>query len=153
MRMSKWNIPLILKRMLEVLMVLGPAFMIALPFIIQLKAVNHLLVADEPHTWLTFAFIEVCGVFCWLILLMLRRLLTTVIKSTPFVYENVKCLKNISYLCAAAAIVLLVKTFVNFSVMTPMIAILALLSSMFCQTLAMVFDKAVRIKDENDLTI
>ena len=149
--MGKWNIPLILKRMLEVLMVLGPAFMIALPFIFRLDSpkVNVIF----PGRWITFTFVEVCGVFCWLILLMLQRLLTTVIKRSPFVYENVKYLKYISYLCAAAALVLLVKTFLDFSVMTPVIAILALLSSMFCQTLAMVFDKAVRIKDENDLTI
>ncbi len=149
--MSKWNIPLILKRMLEVLMVLGPLFMVALFFIFRLDSptVSEIF----PGQWITFMFVEVCGVFCWLILLMLQRLLTTVIKSTPFVYENVKYLKYISYLCAAAALVLLIKTFADFSVMTPIVAILALLSSMFCQTLAMVFDKAVRIKDENDLTI
>jgi hypothetical protein len=137
--------------MLEALMVLGPAFMIALPFIFRLDSPKVDIIF--PSQWMTLAFVEVCGVFCWLILLMLRRLLTTVTKSTPFVYENVKHLKYISYLCAAAALVLIIKTFVDFSVMTPVIAILALLSSMFCQTLAMVFDKAVRIKDENDLTI
>lgn len=149
--MAKWNIPLILKRMLEVLMVLGPLFMISLFFIFRLDSptVSQLF----PGEWITFTFVEVCGVFCWFILLMLQRLLTTVIKKSPFVYENVKFLKYISYLCAMAALVLLIKSFVDFSVMTPIVAILALLSSMFCQTLAMVFDKAIRIKDENDLTI
>ena len=152
--MGKWNIPLILKRMLEVLMVLGPAFMIALPFIFQFDAVRVYLVSDfQPNPWVTFGFIEICGVCCWIILLLLRRLLSTVIKSGPFVFENAKTFKHISYVCTAAALVLLVKTFVDFSIMTPIIAILALLSSFFCQTLAMVFDKAVRIKDENDLTI
>ncbi|MBT7121499.1 MAG: DUF2975 domain-containing protein [Clostridia bacterium] len=49
--------------------------------------------------------------------------------------------------------VLIVKSFVDFSILTPVIAVLALLSSMFCQTLAAVFDKAIRLKAENDLTI
>jgi hypothetical protein len=140
--------------MLEALMVLGPAFMIVLPFIFRLAPVKEYFVSDiQTNPWVTFGFIEACGVCCWLILLLLRRLLNTVTKSSPFVFENVKTFKYISYVCAAAALLLLVKTFVDFSVMTPIIAILALLSSMFCQTLAMVFDKAVRIKDENDLTI
>jgi len=150
--MGKWNIPLILKRMLEVLMVLAPVLMLALPAIIIW--VKSLLVTQIfPHGWITLAFIEVSAVFCWLILLMLRRLLTTVIESSPFLYENVQCLKRISYFSAAIALLMLIKTFVDFSVMTPIIAILGLLSSLFCQTLAMVFDKAIRIKDENDLTI
>jgi hypothetical protein len=149
--MSKWNIPLILKRMLEVLMVLGPVLMIAMPFVIGVK--NPLISQLFPHQWLTFVFIEACGVCCWFILLLLHRLLATITRSTPFVFENVKTFKYISYVCAVAALVLIVKTFVDFSVMTPFIAILALLASLFCQTLAMVFDKAVRIKDENDLTI
>ena len=41
----------------------------------------------------------------------------------------------------------------DFTVLTPVVAVLAVLASLFCQTLAAVFDKAVRLKDENDLTI
>jgi len=77
----------------------------------------------------------------------------TVINSKPFVFDNVKYLKYISYLCAAAALILIIKTFIDFSVLTPVVAVVAMLSSLFCQTLAAVFDKAIRIKDENDLTI
>ena len=33
------------------------------------------------------------------------------------------------------------------------VAVIALLASLFCQVLAAVFDKAIRIKNENDLTI
>jgi hypothetical protein len=148
--MSKWNIPLILKRMLEVLLVLAPILMVALPFIFRLDSP---VVGKVFPSWVTLVFIEASAVFCWLILLMLRRLLATVIDSSPFVYKNVQCLKRISYFCAVIALLMLIKTFLDFSVMTPIIAILALLSSFFCQTLAMVFDKAVRIKAENDLTI
>jgi hypothetical protein len=140
--------------MLEIVLVLAPMLMIALPLLIAPHTdYDAIFSGSAKNRWVTLIFLEACGVFCWLIVLLLRRLLGTVIKSSPFVYENVKCLKYISYLCAAAALVLIAKTFVDFSVMTPVIAILALLSSMFCQTLAMVFDKAVRIKDENDLTI
>lgn len=148
--MGKWNIPLILKRMIEVLLVLAPILMVVLPFVFRLDSP---VVGKVFPSWVTLVFIESSAVFCWLILLMLRRLLTTVTETSPFVFENVQCLKRISYFCAAIALLMLIKTFLDFSVMTPIIAILALLSSLFCQTLAMVFDKAVRIKDENDLTI
>jgi hypothetical protein len=98
-------------------------------------------------------FLEICGIFCWLILLFLHRLLKTVLESSPFVYKNVSCLKYISYLCAVIAFVLIIKTFADFSILTPVVAVIALLASLFCQTLAAVFDKAIRLKDENDLTI
>lgn len=156
MAFSKWNIPLILKRMVEILLIISPLIMIALPFVFSGLAdefVNVHISSDAQNRWVTFAFLEVCGVFCWFILLLLQKLLKTVIKSSPFEYQNVTYLKNISYLCAAAAFVLIVKTFVDFSVLTPVLAVLSLLSSLFCQTLAAVFDKAIRLKDENDLTI
>lgn len=155
MSKSQWNIPLVLKRMIECLLVLGALLTIALPFV-WLYGPDSVISFLTEHTrshWMTLVFLETCGVICWFILLYLQKLLKTVIGSTPFVHCNVKYLKYISYFCALAALALLIKTFVDFSIMTPVVAILALLSSLFCQTLAAVFDKAIRLKDENDLTI
>jgi hypothetical protein len=156
MFMSKVNIPLILKRTLEALLVISPLILIALPFLVapmtQDTVVSHVSSAAQ-NRWVTLAFLEVCGAICWVILLFLQRLLSTVIKTSPFETINVRYLKYISYLCAGAAVVLIAKSIVDFSILTPVLAVLALLSGMFCQTLAAVFDKAIRIKEENDLTI
>ncbi len=156
MMADRWNIPLILQRMLEVLLVVSPVIIIAVPFIFAYfdpEFVNTYIAGDAQNKWATLTFIEICSVCCWLILLFLQKLLKTVNISSPFVYKNVLYLKYISYICAFVALVLIVKTFVDFSVMTPVVAILGLLSSLFCQTLAAVFDKAIKLKDENDLTI
>ncbi|MGI5849477.1 MAG: DUF2975 domain-containing protein [Christensenellales bacterium] len=156
MNISKWNIPLILKRMLELLLILSPVLMIVLPFLIaplEQDVVTTYISSYAQNRWVTLGFLEITGVFCWVILLVLQKLLKTVIESSPFVYINVRYLKYISYLCAAAALILIVKTFVDFSVLTPVFAVVSLLGSLFCQTLAAVFDKAIRLKDENDLTI
>lgn len=155
MGISKWNIPLILKRMLEVVMVLGIALMIAVPFILAPMEHTHVseISGSSQNIWITIMFLEICGIFCWFILLFLHRLLKTVLESTPFVYKNVSYLKYISYLCAVIAFVLVIKTFADFSILTPVVAVIAMLASLFCQTLAAVFGKAVRLKDENDLTI
>lgn len=152
---GKWNIPLILKHMLEVVMVLGIVLMIVLPFIVVPLGRDHesVISGSSNNIVVTLIFLEICGAFCWGILFYLQRLLKTVIESTPFVYKNVKYLKYISYLCAIVAVVLIVKTFADFSILTPVVAVIALLASLFCQTLAAVFDKAIRLKDENDLTI
>ncbi len=151
-----WNIPMVLKRMLEILLVLSPLLLIALPFIfasLDQDTVRMHVSSDANNRWVTLAFIEICGVFCWVILLMLQKLLATIIRTSPFVSENVRHLKIISYMCAATAFVLIAKSFVDFSILTPVVAIIALLASLFCQTLAAVFDKAITLKDENDLTI
>jgi hypothetical protein len=155
MGISRWNIPLILKRMLEVVMVLGLALIIVLPFIIIPMSQDQASVisGSSNNIVTTLIFLEICGAFCWVILVFLQRMLKTVIETTPFEYKNVKYLKYISYLCATVAVVLIVKTFADFSILTPVVAVIALLASLFCQTLAAVFDKAIRLKDENDLTI
>lgn len=153
---DRWNIPLVLERMLEVLLVVSPLIIIGLPFIfahVNPGFIDTHISGGSQDRWLAFTFIEVCSVCCWFILLFLQKLLRTVNVSSPFVIKNVRYLKYISYICAFMALVLIVKTFVDFSVMTPVVAILGLLSSLFCQTLAWVFDKAIRLKDENDLTI
>lgn len=153
---GRWNIPRILQRMLEVLLIVSPVVILAMPFIfmyVDPEFVNRNIAGGAQDRWLAFIFIEICSVCCWFILLFLQKLLKTVNESSPFVYKNVLFLKYISYICAFTAFVLIVKTFVDFSVMTPVVAILGLLSCLFCQTLAWVFDKAIRLKDENDLTI
>ncbi|MFA5675777.1 MAG: DUF2975 domain-containing protein [Christensenellales bacterium] len=155
MSRSEWNIPIILKRMIECLLIPGVLLIIALPiaWIFGPRAIRDFFAGHTNDQWITYIFLQISAVLCWLILFFLRRLLTIVIKSSPFIYCNVLYLKYISYLCAFAALVLFVKTFLDFSVLTPVVAVLAVLSSLFCQTLAAVFDKAIRLKDENDLTI
>ncbi len=155
MSRSEWNIPIILKRMIECLLIPGALLILALPvaWITGPSAIRDFFAGHTDNQWITFIFLQISAVLCWFILYYLWRLLTTVIKSSPFVYCNVLYLKYISYFCAFAALVLIVKTFVDFSVLTPVVAVLAALSSLFCQTLAAVFDKAIRLKDENDLTI
>lgn len=155
MFLSKFNIPKVLKGILVVLLILSPVFMILMPYLFGLVS-EEVVVSDISivnSKAVTLVFFETCGVMCWFTLLFLYKILNTVIKSTPFVYENVRYLKYISYLFAAAGVILIVKSVLDFSILTPVIAILALLASMFCQTLAAVFDKAIRIKEENDLTI
>ena len=153
---SLWNIPLILQRLLEITLVLGTIFIIALPFMTALmdeRIINGYFTGTSNDKWLSFALLEMCCLCCWFIIVFLRKLLKTVIKSSPFVFNNVLYLKYTSYVCAAAALVLVVKSLIDFTVLTPVVAVLAVLASLFCQTLAAVFDKAIRLKDENDLTI
>jgi hypothetical protein len=151
-----WNIPLILKRMLEIMMIFGAMFIVALPIMTALMnehIINGYFTGASNNKWLSFALLEMVGVCCWFILFFLQKLLKTVIESSPFVYKSVLYLKYTSYVCAAAALVLIAKSLADFTVLSPVVAILAVLASLFCQTLAAVFDKAVRLKDENDLTI
>lgn len=156
MNFSKWNIPLILKRMVELLLVVSPLIMIVLPIVFagisQETVITHVS-SYSLNRWVTLTFLEICGILCWFVLFLLQKFLKILIESSPFVYKNVSYLKYISYLCAGAALVLIVKTFVDFSILTPVVAVLALGSSLFCQIIAAAFDKAIRLKDENDLTI
>lgn len=151
-----WNIPLILKRMLEIMMVLGAVFIVALPWMTAMmseRIISGYFTGASNDKWLSFTFLELVALCCWFILFFLQKLLKTVLESSPFVYKNVLYLKYTSYVCAAAALVLIGKSLADFTVLSPVVAVIALLASLFCQTLAAVFDKAVRLKDENDLTI
>ncbi len=92
----------------------------------------------------------VCGI---LIIRQLRRMMTTVIQESCFVYENVKSLNTMAVLSLCIVVMFTIKICILPTPATLVIIFVFFIASLFCEVLAHVFVQAVNYKEENDLTI
>ncbi len=95
----------------------------------------------------------ISGVFAILILGELRKMFSTVLKDDCFVESNVISLKRMSIYSFAIVAVTLFRLFIYFTPSVSIIVIVFLIAGLFSRVLAIVFDKAVSYKRENDFTI
>ena len=92
----------------------------------------------------------ICGL---IIVLCLRKMVRTVTEKNCFVSENTRSLKVMGRVSLVITVLFLVK-----SVMIPtpasfIIVLTFFIAGMFSHVLSLVFEEAVRFKEENDLTI
>ena len=97
--------------------------------------------------------IMIAGAAALLILYELRKMMKTVTDDDCFVDANVKSLYRMGTYAFIITAIKLLRCFVYFTPGAVIIAGVFLFAGLFSKVLARVFDKAVRYKQENDLTI
>lgn len=98
------------------------------------------------------AFLTVAALMACHILVELMFVMRTV-QGDPFVLKNVYALFRMGATAELAALLFLIKSFLDFTPMTAVCALVMLLSGLFALVMAEVFKRAVAFKQENDLTI
>ncbi len=93
------------------------------------------------------------GIASVFIMRQLRKMFKTIKAGDPFVVDNVKSLGNVGIAAWCIGLVYVLKLFFLPTVSTVMIVIIFVCGGLFCFTLSRLFETAVRIKLENDLTI
>jgi hypothetical protein len=106
------------------------------------------------------------GIALLSIMYYLRRIIDTLIKVTPFVWDNVKSLKRIAAACFIVAGCYFIIFFVNAQyrdfkfvtidirgVHTDIEFLIFFFAGCFIMVLAQVFKQAVEVKEENDFTV
>ncbi|MBO4913129.1 MAG: DUF2975 domain-containing protein, partial [Butyrivibrio sp.] len=93
------------------------------------------------------------GAAALLILYELRKMMKTVTDDDCFVDANVKSLYRMGTYAFIITAIKLLRCFVYFTPGAVIIAGVFLFAGLFSKVLARVFDRAVRYKQENDLTI
>ena len=107
----------------------------------------------KNHYWLNTILFMLSGVGAVLIIRELRRMFRTVLAEDCFVYQNVVSLRRMGRLGLAIAAVTAVRLAVIFTPATVIIIIVFFIAALFSFVLSQVFDRAVKYKEENDLTI
>lgn len=95
----------------------------------------------------------VLGVSALVLLRELRRIFGTVLAENCFVQENVVSLRKMGNWSFFIAGMSLVRSIVYVTVAMLLVILVFLVAGMFSKVLALVFEEAVRYKEENDLTI
>lgn len=110
---------------------------------------SHLEGLDLP---LILIYVSV-GIVCIAATWILRGILRTVVEGRCFIQENVTGLKRIS-ICFLLLVIFLVCRGIIYLTMAILIdTFLFFIAFVFCRVVALVFQEAVRYKEENDLTI
>ena len=109
--------------------------------------------AITDHFLFAMVSIMLAGAFALLILFELRKMMKTVIDDNCFVEANVKSLYRMGTYAFVIAGIKIFRCFVYFTTAAVVIAGVFLFAGLFSKVLARVFDRAVKYKQENDLTI
>ena len=95
----------------------------------------------------------VLGVAALVLIQELRKMFRTVLTENCFVMENVMSLRkmgNWSFFIAGMSVV---RSIVYLTVAMAVVVLVFIIAGLFSKVLALVFEEAVRYKEENDLTI
>ena len=145
-RLSRWT-----KFLLDVMFWGGIAVTASLPFSMKWLGayVPQLQESYEESVIIYF----VLGVSAVVLIRELRKIFATVLKEDCFVMENVVSLRkmgNWSFFIAGMSVV---RSIVYVTIAMLVVIFVFLIAGLFSKVLAMVFEEAVRYKEENDFTI
>lgn len=144
--LTKWT-----KLLLDIMFWGGIAITATLPFSIKWLG-NYLPFLAQSYQESVIIYF-VLGVSAVVLLRELRRIFKTVIDQNCFVMENVTSLRkmgNWSFFIAGMSVV---RSIVYMTVAMAVVIFVFLIAGLFSKVLAMVFEEAVRYKEENDLTV
>lgn len=113
------------------------------------KHYSHLNGLDLPMIIIYMLVGIVCIAATW----TLRGILRTVVEGNCFVQENVTGLQKISIGFLCLVILLVCRAFIYLTMAILIDIFLFFIAFVFCRVVALVFQEAVRHKEENDLTI
>jgi hypothetical protein len=152
-----------LKHVLNFLILAGAiVYLFVLKGAFALEGMNRI----SPMTVLTTVLFISGGLALLSIMYYLRRIIDSLIKVTPFIWDNVKSLKRIAAACFVVAGCYIINCFVNAQykdfkfvsidskgVHTDIEFLIFLFAGCFILVLSQVFKQAVEVKEENDFTI
>lgn len=140
------------KYLLDLMFFGGILVTASLPFSIKWIGNHYLPELLESYEEIVIIYF-VLGVSAVKLIWELRKIFKTVLREDCFVMENVVCLKkmgNWSFFIAGMSVV---RSIVYATVAMAVVILVFIIAGLFSKVLAMVFEEAVRYKEENDLTI
>ena len=151
LREKKFTLAKGTKYLLDIMFYSGILVTVSLP--LSLKYIGKYLGAVEEHYLPAVIIFAILGVLALLLINELRKMFRTVLQENCFVPENVASLRRMGALSFFIAAMSAVRCVVYLTIAMLVIILVFIIAGMFSKVLAMVFEEAVRYKEENDLTI
>lgn len=140
------------KYLLDFMFVTGILVVLTLPLTLNLAG-KYYSESLRNHYWgmlIIFALSGICGL---LIVYELRKMMKTVVEKNCFVENNIKSLRIMGRVSICISVLFFIKIFLLPTPATFIIVLTFFIAGIFSHVLSMVFEEAVRYKEENDLTI
>lgn len=149
--MKKENIIRITKYLLDFMFFAGIVVTVTLPFSAK-WLINYLPDLEARYTEYVILYF-VLGVLAIAVLGELRKMFRTVLADNCFVYDNVVSLQRMGTYSFMIALISLVRTLLCMTIAMLVVILVFIIAGLFSKVLAFVFERAVNYKEENDLTI
>lgn len=149
--MGKFGITKLTKWILDFMFYAGILVTVSLPVSIKIYGKFNSYFADY-YIQLIVLF-AISGALAELIIMELRRIFRTVLKDDCFVEANVKSLNRMGTYSFLIALVTSGRLFLYLTPAVMIIILVFVIAGLFSKVLSQVFDRAVKYKLENDLTI
>lgn len=148
--LTKWT-----KYLLDFMFYGGILVTASLPFSIKaiIKYLPHIGVHLAEHYEEAVIIYFVLGVAAVILIQELRRIFKTVLDENCFVTENVTSLRRMGNWSFFIALMSVVRSIVYATIAMGVVILVFVIAGLFSKVLALVFEEAVRYKEENDLTI
>lgn len=144
--LTKWT-----KILLDSMFYCGIVVTATLPF--SIKWIGNYLTTVAEHYEETVIIYFVLGIAALVLVRELRKIFKTVLDKNCFVMENVTSLKKMGDWSFFIALMSIVRSVVYVTVAMLVIILVFVIAGLFSKVLALVFEEAVRYKEENDLTV
>ena len=139
------------KWMLDFMFFAGIAVTGTLPMTIRLYGRYNSYFAR--YEWQLIVLFFISGVLAVMIIRELRKMFRSVLADNCFVEENVRSLSRMGNYSFAIALITAARLFLYLTPAVLVVILVFLIAGLFSKVLAQVFDRAVKYKLENDLTI
>lgn len=144
--LAKWT-----KLLLDFMFYSGILVTASLPFTLKIAGKFYAPVAESYEESVIIYF--VLGFAALILIGELRKIFRTVLEEDCFVIENVNSLRRMGNWSFFIALMSIVRSIVYATIAMAVVILVFLIAGLFSKVLAMVFEEAVRYKEENDLTI
>lgn len=158
---GKNSLTSMLKIILNILLIIGFGLFIYLSITLLSKQKDYTL-----SKYIVFSLFTIGSISLMFIILNLRKILDSLIYENPFIIDNVKRLKKIAIECFIITFCYIINFLINLNyknfefvsidpkgIHTDMEFLIFLFSGCFILVLSNIFKHAVKVKEENDLTI
>ena len=139
------------KYLLDIMFYGGILVTASLPF--SVKWIGTFYEPVMEHYEETVIIYFVLGIAALVLIRELRRIFRTVLNEDCFVMENVVSLRKMGNWSFFIALMSVVRSIVYMTIAMLVIILVFVIAGLFSKVLALVFEEAVRYKEENDLTI
>jgi len=139
------------KLLLDFMFYSGIAITVSLPF--SVKFLGRYLPSLTEYYEANVIIYFVLGIAAVVLIRELRRIFRTVLEQDCFVMENVVSLRKMGNWSFFIAVMSIVRCIVFVTIAMGVVVLVFVIAGLFSKVLAMVFEEAVRFKEENDLTI
>lgn len=155
--MKKENIIRMTKYLLDFMFFAGIPVTLTLPLTVKwigdfLAEQGYMISIKEHYTECVIIYF-ILGILAIAILGELRKMFRTVLADDCFVYGNVVSLQRMGTYSFMIALVSLLRVVMYLTIAMLVVILVFVIAGLFSKVLAFVFDKAIRYKEENDLTI